>query len=432
MIYAGTTSHGGDRSGSVGVGGGTARGAGGSGAAAASTTAATTAVAALPLQTHMLECMSPEIADIAESAPLNGGGLEEDPSQGFDDREAVLQGGCGSSSQGFDGQEAVWQRSYGSWPDPPKMERGDVIERIGGLLPALGECDVVLILEDGSRLPAHSCLLASFSGTFCDLFFGRRGHLGRSSRNSNGVGVSTLRGAVSAAEDRAPIAAAATESVREEDEQLFSRARDVQALLEWREAPGKGSVPSATLKRPPLVSAPVAAVAVAVAAVASLTPCSPAENGTHRRRVPGVVQWGAARGEVLVRFWGPGTMAAVVRHVYTGRPPTEVHADGLARLLTASASLRMPRLMRQVEHLLSANLALKRTGARSAQHEEAARLLRGARALGAADLEDRCTLYLQANGVFPAVMKVRRCFDFDFPAPSTKWATSYMGKRGGA
>ena len=163
----------------------------------------------------------------------------------------------------------------------------------------------------------------------------------------------------------------------------------------------------------------MAAVAVAVAALASLQPCSRAENDPRRRQPPVFIEWGVARGEVLVRFWGPGTMAAVVRHVYTGRPPTEVHADGLARLLSASASLRMPRLMRQVEHLLSATLAQQRTGARSAQHEEAARLLRGARALGAADLEDRCTLYLQANGVFPAVMKARRCLNF--LARSTNW-----------
>lgn len=396
MIYAGT-SH-----------GGTARGAGGSGAAAGATAA--TAVATLPLQTDMLKCMPPEIADITESAPLNGRGLEEDA----------------LSKRGFDDAEAVSQGSFGSWPDRPKTEGGDT-ERVGGLLPALGECDVVLILEDGSRLPAHSCLLASFSGTCRDLILRRRGHHhGRDCSNSNGTAeVSTLGEALAAVGDRAPIAAA--EHVREDNEQMLSRARDVQALLEWREASGRGSRSGAALKkRPPPASAPVTAVAVAVAAaVASFKPCSPAENDARRRRrqqpPAAFIKWGAARGEILVRFWGPGTMAAVVRHVYTGRPPTEVHADGLARLLSASASLRMPRLMRQVEHLMSATLAQTRTGARSAQHEEAAKLLRGARALGAVDLEDRCTLYLQANGVFPAVMKARRSFFF-ISARSTKLA----------
>ena len=357
--------------------------------------------------------MPPEIADITESAPLNGGGLEENT----------------LSHRGFDDGEAVLKRGSGSWPDRPKTEGGDT-ERVGGLLPALGECDVVLILEDGSRLPAHSCLLASFSGTFRDLFLRRRGHHhGRDSRKSNGTASASISvGAFAAVGDRASIAAAG--HVREDHEQMCSRARDVQALLEWREASGWGSRSGAALKkRPPPASAPVAAVAVAVAAaVASLKPCSPVENDTRQRRrqQPAAlfIKWGAARGEVLVRFWGPGTMAAVVRHIYTGRPPTEVHADGLARLLSASASLRMPRLMRQVEHLLSATLAQLRTGARSAQHEEAARLLRGARALGAVDLEDRCTLYLQANGVFPAVMKARRCFLFHF---SSKHETGYCG-----
>ena len=343
--------------------------------------------------------MSPEITDVARSAPLNGGGslngggLEEDP-----------------PSQGFDGRgEALLQEGYGSLLDRPRME-GERIEHFGGMLPAFGECDVVLILEDGTRLPAHSCLLTSFSGAFGDMFLRRRGHYGL---NSNAAGVSTMMavapGEGSAAGDCAPTAAA--ESAREEEQ--LSRARDIQALLEWRVVSSdKGS--SGALKRPQSASSPVTAVAMAVAAVASLKPCSSAEYDSRRRpqQPPAVVEWGVSRGEVLVRFWGPGTMAAVVRHVYTGRPPSEVHADSLARLLCASASLRMPRLMRQVEHLLSATLAQQRSGARSAQHEEAGRLLRGARALGAADLEDRCTLYLQANGVFPAVMKARRRFFF--------------------
>lgn len=74
----------------------------------------------------------------------------------------------------------------------------------------------------------------------------------------------------------------------------------------------------------------------------------------------------------------------------------------------------MSRLTRQVEHLLSARLSPQKGKARSLQHDEAARLLRAARVLRATDLEKRCTLYMQANGVFPAVMKVDGGFRFAF------------------
>ncbi|CAM9211740.1 unnamed protein product, partial [Hapterophycus canaliculatus] len=173
------------------------------------------------------------------------------------------------------------------------------------------------------------------------------------------------------------------------------RSRAVEPLLAGVQDAGSNGRPQA--------SSSTSAAAVAAASFAATTIAE-----QTARQPPAIVHWGSKRGEMCVRFWGAGTMAAVVQHLYTGEPPSGVHVDGLGRLLVAAVSLRMPRLMRQVEHLLSAGLSPQKSSTRAARHAEAARLLRAARVLKAKDLEDRCTLYLQENGVFPAVMKLRR------------------------
>ena len=177
--------------------------------------------------------------------------------------------------------------------------------------------------------------------------------------------------------------------------------RDVQYMLT-----GYSSNTRGTGQRDPTPSNNTVEGQVSAAAWAVV---SAAEDGWRRQQSTAVLEWGPVRGEVFVRFWGAGTMAAVVKHVYSGRPPSEnADPEGLTRLLAAAASLRMPRLMRQVEHLLSATLLPQQKGAARvpAQHAKIGRLLRAARAVRAKDLENRCMLYLQTNGRFPAVMKV--------------------------
>eukprot|EP00903_Cladosiphon_okamuranus_P021748 g19996.t1 len=316
----------------------------------------------LPLQTDLFQLVSPEVSELADSSPPDGGGLDEDP------------------NDSFEGSQTYY---------------------VGGLLSGLGECDIILVLDDGSRLPVHSCLLAAFSGTFRDLFLRRSGpncegvcraSCDEGTRYSSGQSVGYLAGLGDAP------SLVVDDGVGVNDRS--KRSRDVQQLLA-----GGGRLPSeeADGKRPRQASVATSEAAVAAAALAAT---SIAESSV--RQSPAVVEWNSARGDVLVRFWGAGTMAAVVRHVYTGQSPAEVPLDGLGRLLVASVALRMPRLMRQVEHLLSASLSSQKGSDRSAQLKEVARLLRAARALRATDLEHRCTLYLQANGGFPAAMKLRR------------------------
>lgn len=323
---------------------------------------------ALALQTDVLKAMSPEITEVADSAPPDGGGLEEVSYQSFE-VQSGLSGDSGGSWQG--GKNAEVAKEY-----------------VGGLLPALGECDVVLVLDDGSRLPVHSCLLAAFSRTFCDLFLRQHGQHCKGTgcacsthgnQRFNGKSAETESSIGKIPGNGEPTVAATTGAVHEDDQRNHSR--DVQPLLAGRNSS----------------QAAVATAAFAATLIA---------NNTIRRS-PAAVEWGSARGEVLVRFWGAGTIAAVVRHLYTGQPPSGTNVNGLRRLLVASVSLRIPRLIRQVEHLLSASLSHRKGNDRSAQHAEAATLLRAARVLQAKDLEGRCTLYLQANGVFPAVMKVQ-------------------------
>lgn len=350
------------------------------------------------LQTCLLECQSPDIREAADMAPLNGGGLQ---SEGFvpeivelfDDIESIAQDSAGSSTSVLNSIATL-----GRTPDESGLlEKGERVEEaierrrrsrveyVGCRMSALGECDIVLVLEDGSRLPVHSCLLAAFSGAFRDLFV----HRHRCQSSERTASSSSFGGAVAGPQP--------TLSVVRHRQHLRSRALDVQALLSAEEVSPEppGERPSA-----------VTLVAAAIVMMNHSRTGPFASNRTGRTSIS-FVRWGRAKGEVLVRFWGPGTMAALVAHVYSGRPPDEVRADGLGRLLAAAVSLRMPRLARQAEHLLSATVNEQQKGSgKSAQHIEVARLLRGARALGAADLESRCTLHLQANGGSPAVMKV--------------------------
>ncbi|CAM9560352.1 unnamed protein product [Ectocarpus sp. 8 AP-2014] len=365
----------------------------GNGGAGSATTPATT----LPLQADILQRLPPEVSEISDSAPPNGGGLEVDPEYDCDvlDRVSVdiremwrekdlarrEPSAGGSKETAAEGEAAT--------------RPGRRVEYVGGLRPALGECDIELVLEDGSRLPAHSCLLAAFSGTFCDLFLRRHGRCSRPTCPAARGGSSSKRQPVPGASE---FAAAAADN-REMDQR--TRSRDVHYLLAGHDPPGQGRGAASEHQRPTSPSISEAAVAAAAFAATATV-----ENAAWW--APAVIDWGPGRGEVSVRFWGAGTMSAVVKHVYTGQPPSNMHADGLGRLLVASMSLRMNRLIRQVEHLLSARLSPQKGKARSLQHDEAARLLRAARVLRATDLEKRCTLYMQANGVFPAVMKLRR------------------------
>ncbi|CAM9822278.1 unnamed protein product [Ectocarpus sp. 4 AP-2014] len=383
VIYAGTSP------------GESRRGGGwsGNGGAGSVTTPATT----LPLQADILQRLSPEVLEISDSAPPNGGGLEVDPEYDCDMLDGVSvdfremwrdKGSARREPSAGGSKETLAEGEAATRPGRP-------VEYVGGLRPALGECDIELVLEDGSRLPAHSCLLAAFSGTFCDLFLRRHGRCSRRTFPAARGGSCSKRQPVPGASE---VAAAAADG-REMDQR--TRSRDVHHLLAGHDPPGQGRGAASEHQRQTSPSISEAAVAAAAFAATATV-----ENTAWW--APAVIDWGPGRGEVSVRFWGAGTMSAVVKHVYTGQPPSNMHADGLGRLLVASVSLRMNRLIRQVEHLLSARLSPQKGKARSLQHDEAARLLRAARVLRATDLEKRCTLYMQANGVFPAVMKLRR------------------------
>lgn len=343
--------------------------------------------------------MAPEVAEFADAAPADGGGLQEEPQYMSDALKGVSLHGCGCLEDGqARGLAACVKEERKTVNDANSQSQ---VKHVGGLVSAFGEPDVDLVLEDGSRLPAHSCLLVAFSGTFRDLFLrprGRRRRVKDRARSARGVFTSKQQseGAFADAEPPAALLAGAEKTpaagAAGEEDQLI-RSRDVQPLLAGVRDGGSNERPHASASTS---AAAVAAAAFAATAIAEQTAWQPSV----------IIDWGSQRGEVCVRFFGPGTVAAVVQHLYTGKPPSSVHVDGLGRLLVAAVSLRMPRLMRQVEHLLSAGFSQK-SNTRAAQHAEAARLLRAARVLRAKDLEDRCTLYLQENGVFPAVMKVR-------------------------
>lgn len=437
----------------------------------------------LPLQSDIADAISPELAWIADSAPLDGGGLEVDYAttpHGFDndqdqhdDVRSVMSGVNGFIA-------SPWQQLPKRLPPGNrekdseaarirmKLKKEKKFEYIGGLMRSFGHCDAVLVVEDGSRIPVHACLLAAFSGTFRDLFalspqrsgcfcWSRHhrkngsgmkqpsscGSLQHSAtKRESGLSTATMMGVNDEPTDIAVASIDAAVKGCEEKDHRRTRVRDIQALLAFgggnsSESAGATSGVVARIRsssaQPATRATPVAAATAAMAVVASLsaTPSATAaflgktsaalkddysapkcpKQQQESPLAPLVVGWAAARGEIIVRFWGAGTMAAVVRHVYTGQPPmNNQNMDSLGRLLAAAVSLRMPRLMRQVEHLLSAMVPhQKKGGVRrpTVEHGEVARLLRGARALGVTtDLEERCTLYLQANGTFPAVMKV--------------------------
>lgn len=360
----------------------------------------------LPLQTDIFQLMSPEISELGDSAPPNGGGLEDDPSDGFH----VLDRTCEDGGRTWQGEHGVFFQDFQALAGARRSTQGSTKEKegsrtqlVGGLLSGLGDCDVVLVLDDGSRLPAHSCLLAAFSGTFRDVFLRRRNGRDRKvpccASCGDGIRCSSANSAGALTGTSGACCEGASCDVGLDDQR--KRSRDVKPLLVGRTAASE----EANGKQPGRASVAVSETAEAAAAAFAAT--STAENTV--RQSPAVVEWKRARGDVGVRFWGVGTMAAIVRHVYTGQTPADVHVDGLGRLLVASVTLKMPRLMRQVEHLLSASLPSQKGNGndRSAQLKEVGRLLRAARVLRATDLENRCTLYLQANGGFPEVMKVK-------------------------
>lgn len=346
--------------------------------------------------------MCTEVSELAESAPLDGGGLAQNFI--FDDcrNTLVADGDTRSSGQNKASEDchtvAAAAAEDGMISTLGRTKEAASKRYVGGLLPALGDCDVVLLLDDGYRLPVHSCLLAAFSATFRDLFLGESVNYCRG-RSDLVKGDKTTSASVRRKKAAVVIAAEPREDERQ-------RANDIQALLVGSSLP-RDTSDSTSERRPPVISAAAAVLAVTRKTGSIASDPVDDESVRHRQmRAPAIVDWGLARGDIIVRHWGVGTMAAVVEHVYTGRPPTDMHADGAGRLLAASVSLGMPRLMRQMEHILAGTLTQQKAGTRSAQHDEAARLLRAARALGTTDLEARCTLHLQANGGFPAVMKV--------------------------
>lgn len=403
-------------------------------------TSSITATMLLSLQTDLVGLVSPEVLEMADSAPLDGSGLFEEDCSGVDHTAGgVILTGHGVGGLSGRRRPAAAARGRHAGADSLERWKGDTttkgpamggvaeVEYVGGLSRALGECDAVVVLYDGSRLPVHSCLLAAFSGTFRELFLvsgsrrvrHRRRHHHRGCRSNDRCVCSCCgdrrtkeereQQAAVVAVETSPVFMEATEGVavpaaaREEDRRM--RARDVHAVLT-----GYSSTTRETGQRHSTTSGGTT-VEGQVSAAAWAAVSAAAEHGGRRRQFPTVLEWGPARGEIFVKFWGAVTMAAVVKHVYSGRPPSEItNPEGLVRLLAAAASLRMPRLMRQVEHLLSATLFPQQKGAVRPPHVRVGRLLRAARAVGAKDLESRCTLYLQTNGRLPAIMKVRLSF----------------------
>lgn len=303
VIYAGTTpgeNHlGGGWSGIRGVG------------------SAATPETTLPLQVDIFQNLSPEVSEISGSAPPNGGGLEVDPQDDCD----MLEGVSLDMSEMWRDEDLARRDPSAGGSNETAAEReaatrpGRSVEYVGGLMPALGECDIELVLEDGSRLPAHSCLLAAFSGTFCDLFLRRHGRCSRRTCPATGGGSSPKRQPVPGASEFA----AATADSRAMDQ--CTRSRDVHHLLAGHDPPvqGRGAASEHRQRSSPSISE-TAVAAAAFSATATV------ENTAWW--APAVIDWGPGRGEVSVRFWGAGTMSAVVKHVYTGQPPLNMHTDG--------------------------------------------------------------------------------------------------------
>lgn len=362
--------------------------------------------------------MSLEITEVADSARPDGGGLQEDPQYCFDAQELANVYGCGCRQDGQSRGLEMWSRAESETVGKAKPRIR--VNHVGGLVAAFGEPDIDLVLEDGSRLPVHSCLLVAFSGTFRDHFLRPRRHRCRLKDRAQSVQGGTgskCQSAGTLANAEPPVQEAPAAEVKKPvadapgDVDQRNRSRELEPLLARVRDAGSSGRPQAPASTS---AAAVAAAAFAATSIAEQTAWPP----------PAIVYWGSKRGEVLVRFWGAGTMAAVVQHLYTGKAPSGVHVEGLGRLLVAAVCFRMSRLMRQVEHLLSASLSSKKSNTRAAQHAGAARLLRAARVLRAKDLEDRCTLYLQENGVFPAVMKVKRIFVRLFPNLCWCWCST--------
>lgn len=80
--------------------------------------------------------------------------------------------------------------------------------------------------------------------------------------------------------------------------------------------------------------------------------------------------------------------------------------------------------MRQVEALLFATLVQQPKSKKLTDHCRAGTMLRAARALGAVDLESRCTLLLQANGTLREVMKVRETLTRSAALPLETFSTA--------
>lgn len=368
----------------------------------------------LPLQAEIIESMSPEVDEAAESARSWSRPFASATDMRFGRSQLLVDHARGHSEgrhdEGLDGGEdemSVPGRESGASPNPririrpegserfekdratgswqESLSSGSGALRVGGLMPGLGECDVLLLLDDGSRLPAHSCLLLASSGAFRELFTQETesgsGDVG-GARDPSDMGASDAfvasvgptvhdsnpaRALDAQSEGGGPLCPSPDRNALRKDkaarpcssrgQELLMRARDVDMLLTG------GTEPSSAQDNPTAhdahnTGASSSGLAFDVSLVAAHAACSrradvagttpPVGMGRSYNRCPDVdgsaVRWGRGRGEVLVRSWGEGVVASIVRHTYTGRPPDHVKDfDALAHLLVASASLRMPR-----------------------------------------------------------------------------------------
>lgn len=129
--------------------------------------------AKLSFQTDLLDSMSSDIAEADESTASNGSRVLIDSQRiqaSFQARDVTY--GAGESAKSIVGGVIERAAAAAAGGERPIKTDDKKVNRVGGLLPGLGECDAVLILADESRLPVHSCLLAAFSGAFRDLFLG--------------------------------------------------------------------------------------------------------------------------------------------------------------------------------------------------------------------------------------------------------------------
>lgn len=419
----------------------------------------------LPSQTEILECMSPEVREVAESAAsLNGGGggvLEDsDYMKASLSRWTSCWGECSCRGGVVREQSGTFSEGNGGWDNCEhfETERDEKMASAGGFLPGLGECDAVLVLADGSRLPVHACILAAFSGEFRDLFLPRNGSgregSGRRSRtssnnqptrdkeedmvtlsvdehstaalggrtttpvrpadearpcrgDSSGSGekrssadririagscmasmeskVQSIRPTVSSlriegagetlsanegtysprAAAAAALAARAGVTAELDVEELHSRTNAIYAVLVeespayCRQAAGDARPRSSprsrhTTSKAPAVDKPepqppgeIDAASFAAATAAAYSAMASTNHRAGNRKTPrklATIGWGMETAEVFVRFCGAGTMAAIIKHCYFGRPPTGFeHPKGLLQLLVAATSLQMSR-----------------------------------------------------------------------------------------